>query len=148
MKQCLLSPVVHDGKLAIRWHKLQGSLSVKAIQRDAFMEVAVVQHDCILGGATPMAVVMAMSATSSADCQRVIQRKADGWVPCKVALDLRAANSQWSMPQLKTTVPRCCPSEMSETLEGGDVMCLAGACSPGQRSTPNHRSRAARSDSA
>lgn len=62
------------------------------------MEVAVVQHDCILGGATPMAVVMAMSATSSADCQRVIERKADGWIPCKVALDLRAAISPMVYP--------------------------------------------------
>lgn len=85
----LHAPVVHDSKLAVRWHKLQGPLCVKAIQGDALMEIAVVQHDGILGGATPVAIVMAMSASPPTNCQRVIERQADGWIACKVALDLQ-----------------------------------------------------------
>ena len=71
---CACTPVVHDRKLPIGWHKLQGPLSIKSIQGDALMEVAVIQHDRILRGATAMAVVMAVSTPSPADCQCVIQR--------------------------------------------------------------------------
>lgn len=67
-KVLLLSalPVVHESEFTIWWFQLQRSFRIESVQRHAFMEVAVIQHDNLIWiPATKVGGCPTLAATNS-----------------------------------------------------------------------------------